>query len=357
MNSIKENNNLNLLITSVGRRSYLVEYFKRALNGKGKVFVSNSSPLCPAFSVADEYVISPLIYDEKYIDFILNYCIKNKIKAVISLFDIDLPVLAKNRDKFTNLGIQLIVSDLNAIEICNDKFKTYEFLINNGFSTPKTYIDLKSALKDLEKKHLQFPLVIKPRWGMGSIGVYIAENLEELNVLYNKAKHAIEKSYLKYETADKINEGILIQECINGKEYGLDIINDLNSQYQNTIVKLKYAMRAGETDCAITVNHPELKKIGEKISQILKHVGNLDVDVFVNETAIYILEMNARFGGGYPFTHAAGVDLPKAIICWLNNEAFDKSLLQEKFNIMLQKDIRLIQLDTDTYLKGDNNGK
>lgn len=97
-----------------------------------------------------------------------------------------------------------------------------------------------------------------------------------------------------------------------GQEYGLDVINDLEGNYQNTIVKQKYAMRSGETDCALTVRWEEADKLGKTLSILLHHIGNLDVDVFKVEEKIYVLEMNARFGGGYPFSHLAGVDLPQA---------------------------------------------
>ena len=77
---------MNILITSAGRRTYLVKYFKKELSSLGKVHVANSTDTSPAFQFADKYVVTPLIYDKDYIPFLLNYCRNNKIKAVISLF-------------------------------------------------------------------------------------------------------------------------------------------------------------------------------------------------------------------------------------------------------------------------------
>ena len=170
-------NELNILLTSVGRRSYLVKYFKNELNGIGKVFVSNSSDLSPAFQVADDYVVTPLIYDDNYIPFLLNYCKINNITVIISLFDIDLPILSKNKKLFEENGINVIVSDYEVIEKCNDKYLTYKFLVNNGLNAPKTYTDINQARNDLRNKKLDFPLFVKPRWGMGSISVYSADNM------------------------------------------------------------------------------------------------------------------------------------------------------------------------------------
>ena len=189
---------LNILLTSVGRRSYLVEYFKEALNGDGEVHVANSSAISPAFSVADKTVVTPLIYDDGYIDFLISYCKKNRINAVISLFDIDLLVLAQNKERFNENGITVVVSDESVISVCNDKWKTYQFLVNSGFNEPKTFLSLVDAYKALSSRELDFPVIIKPRWGMGSIGVYQAENEEEMACFYKKILRDIHNSYLIY---------------------------------------------------------------------------------------------------------------------------------------------------------------
>ncbi|MCI6360374.1 MAG: ATP-grasp domain-containing protein [Eubacterium coprostanoligenes] len=348
---LKKMNELNILLTSVGRRSYLVKYFKNELNGIGKVFVSNSSDLSPAFQVADDYVVTPLIYDDNYIPFLLNYCKINNITVIISLFDIDLPILSKNKKLFEENGINVIVSDYEVIEKCNDKYLTYKFLVNNGLNAPKTYTDINQARNDLRNKKLDFPLFVKPRWGMGSISVYSADNMEELEVFYNKVKRELCNSYLKYESAIDIDNAVLIQEKLNGQEYGLDIINDLNGDYQNTIIKKKIAMRSGETDCAITVENEKLNRLGKLLSNLLKHVANLDVDVFLIDGHPFILEMNARFGGGYPFSHMAGVNLPKAIIKWLMGENLETDILKDEINVLSQKDINLVYLNSYNEIK------
>ena len=338
----------NILITSVGRRSYLVKYFKEALGDKGKVFVSNSSDITPAFNCADLGVVTPMIYDENYINFLLDFCILKEITAIISLFDVDLPILAKNKSLFEQLGINVIVSDYEVLSICNDKYKTFLFLKENGFNVKNTYIKLEEAMDDVKKGIIKFPLIVKPRWGMGSISIFEADNEEELKVLYYKTINNINNSYLKYESEKKINESVLIQEKIIGQEYGLDIINNLNKKYVNTIVKKKIGMRSGETDCAVVITDKKLELIGEKISKKMHHIANMDVDIMIENNNLYILEMNARFGGGYPFSHVSGVDLPLAIIKWINNEKVEKQLLMPKeYNIYIHKDISIVKLEKD----------
>ncbi|SFF60174.1 carbamoyl-phosphate synthase large subunit [Salegentibacter agarivorans] len=334
---------MNVLLTSAGRRTYLVEYFKQALKGKGIVYASNST-FSSALNIADDFVITPLIYEESYIPFLLSFVKKKKISVIISLFDIDLPVLAKAKDLFKKNGVTVIVSDYEVTQICNDKWSSYNFLIENGFNTPKTYIDYGEAQNDFKKNILAFPLIIKPRWGMGSIGIYKAENQLELEVFYKKVKKEIEESYLQFESKAQIDRAILIQECINGEEYGLDIFNDLDGKYLKTFVKKKTAMRSGETDSSVTENHQELQELGKKLSEKLKHIGNLDSDWFITTDQLYVLEMNCRFGGGYPFTHLAGANLPKVLIDLIQSHVYNPEDLYMEYEVEMIKDIQPVKI-------------
>ena len=334
---------MNILLTSAGRRTYLVEYFKEVLKGKGTVYASNSA-FSPALNTADDFVITPLIYEENYIPFLLEFVKKKNISVIISLFDIDLPVLAKAKDLFKKNGVAVIVSDYEVTQTCNDKWNSYNFLLENGFNTPKTYVDYREAQNDLEKETLDFPLIIKPRWGMGSIGIYKAENQQELEVFYKKVKKEIEESYLQFESKAEINRAILIQECIKGQEYGLDIFNDLEANHLKTFVKKKTAMRSGETDSAVTEDHQQLHELGKKLSGKLKHIGNLDTDWFIMADKIYVLEMNCRFGGGYPFTHLAGANLPKVLIELMQFNTYNVEDLQMEYDLEMIKDIHPVKI-------------
>lgn len=335
---------MNVLLTSVGRRSYLVEYFKKAVGEDGNVVVTNSA-VSQAWAAADKAFVSPVIYEEGYIPFLLDLCRKEEIGVLVSLFDIDLPVLAAHRKEFEEIGTVVVVSDPEVIEICNDKWKTYEFLLKNGFSAPRTYLGLDEAKQGILSGEISWPVMVKPRWGMGSLALYRADNLKELEVFYEKTRKNIGETYLRYEAVQAPKACVLIQECLMGQEYGMDVINDLSGSYQNAVQKRKDAMRSGETDSAETVEIPALRAIGEKISGLLKHRGNLDMDLFEKDGEFYVLEMNARFGGGYPFSHMAGVNLPQAIVNWSRGLTSDRSLLEAKTGIKGYKDIRMVCLN------------
>lgn len=335
---------MNILLTSAGRRSYLVNYFKEALCDKGFVHASNSE-WSTALEVANYGIITPLIYDSSYVEFLLEYCEKNDIKLIISLFDIDLPVLSAAKNTFSNKGIHVIVSDFEITQICNDKWKTYLFLRANSINTPKTFIELNQVVELINIGELTFPLIVKPRWGMASLSIYKVYDLNELSLFYRKVIKEIQQSYLRYESDIDISNSVLIQEFINGEEYGLDIVNDLNCKYVGTFIKKKMGMRSGETDGACTVDNPELQIVGEKIANSLGHIANLDSDCFLVNGVPYVLELNCRFGGGYPFTHIAGVNLPKAIIKWVNNEPAEDCFSQFRTGISAKKDIVLIKIN------------
>ena len=323
----------------------MVEYFRSALREcGGEIHVMNSSPISPAFKVADRATVSPLIYEDNYIPFLLNYCKENSIDALIPLFDVDLPVLSKHEEMFRRIGTRVIVSGPDVINICNDKWKTYTFLCENRFQAPRTMLSVEEAVSGISKGEMRYPLIVKPRWGMGSMNVLSADNEEELRVIYKKVRRELFNTYLKYESDTSKDCCVIIQEKLNGQEYGLDVINDLDGNYRTTIVKQKIAMRAGETDCAVTVDNGDIKELGERLGKKLRHIGNLDVDVFFSGKSAYVLEMNARFGGGYPFSHVAGVDLPGALICWLQGKEINKDILTEKIGVTAQKDIKLLRL-------------
>jgi carbamoyl-phosphate synthase large subunit len=307
------------------------------------VHVFNSVADSSAFWQADAAVVSPSANDPRYPVFLEEYCLKHQIRAVLSCMDVDLDILAGLKEKFARLGITVIVADLWVTKMALDKWMTHAFLVKHQLPTVPIYFEPAHAMAAINKGEVQFPLFVKPRWGMGSIALRKAENGEELDFYFRKTKQIIAATYLENVIPAEEEKTVLIQPQLEGQEYGLDVINDLNGHHMVTVVKRKLAMRAGETDRAITVLHPQLEQLGAMISNLTKHPGNLDMDVFWDGKHAYILECNPRFGGGYPFSHVAGVNLPKAIVSWLQNATVSKeALLTPKYGVEAIKGISLI---------------
>ena len=331
---------MNILFSCAGRRNYLLKYFKNALADKGQVFTTDLSSTAPAMAEADRAFLVPKVDADNYIDSVLTICKDNDVRLIISLNDHELPILAAAKDKFLAIGTTAIISELPIIELCFDKERTADFAINLGIKTPLTFVNLESAIQALETGKLTFPLFIKPRWGSGSAGIERVESVEELTLTWKLSN--IKLARLGLRLGNENESGLLIQQALPGNEYGVDIVNDLKGNYRATFIKQKLAMRAGETDKAKTVHLPALEEIGQKISKSLGHIGNLDCDFFVDGDDIYLLEMNPRFGGGYPFTAEAGVDVPAALVAWAAAKEPDPNWLNIKFNITSAKCDRLV---------------
>lgn len=335
---------MNILFTCAGRRTYLLKYFKENMQEGDKVIATDMQLSAPALQIADVKLQVPAVYADDYISRTLDICKRYSIDALISLNDLELPILAEQKARFDELGVKVIVSDPRVIDICFDKYKTAQWVEGLGLNAPKTYVTLEDAKKALANREIAFPLFLKPRWGSGSIGLETVEDMEELNDVYQLLFKKIKKTILA--TASVGEEYIMIQEKLTGNEYGLDVMNDLDGNFIAVSVKQKLAMRAGETDKAVTVDLPEVRELGAIIGRNLGHVGNLDLDIMQRANGDYcVLELNPRFGGGFPFSYEAGVNLPKAILMWLRGEKVPVEILQPENGRMFAKNDYLMEIN------------
>lgn len=334
---------MNILFTCAGRRTYLLKYFKENLAEGDKVVATDMQLSAPALQVADVKLQVPAVYDPEYVNITLDICKEHKIDALLSLNDLELPILAENKARFEELGVKVIVSSPEVIDIAFDKYKTAQWVESLGLVAPKTYVRLEDVKRALSAGEIEFPLFMKPRWGSGSIGLESIADMEELDIYYHLLMKKIKKTILA--TASVGDEYIMIQEKLTGSEFGLDIMNDLNGKNVGVSVKQKLAMRAGETDKAVTVDLPEVREMGRKIGEALGHIGNLDVDIMQRADGAYcVLELNPRFGGGFPFSYEAGVNMPKAIIQWVKGEEVDPAMLQPEYGRMFSKNDYLMEI-------------
>ena len=336
---------INILLTCAWRRNYLVDYFRQALAGRGQIFASDATLSAPALQEADRAFLVPPVTDPDYFNILLEICREHHVRLLFSLNDLELPLLARQRFQFLSVGTIPVISSPTVVDLCFDKWATWNFLQEIGVPTPLTFISLAEAQDALSRSELAFPLVVKPRWGTASFGIDYPESTEEMALTWELGRMRLQRSFLLAASVDK--ECCLIaQEKVTGTEYGLDIVNDLEGRHVTTFVKRKLSMRAGETDKAITVTHPALEAVGRRIGEALGHIGNLDCDVFVDGERFWVLELNPRFGGGYPFTHRAGANLPAALIAWAQGDAVDPCWLIMQPDVATAKCDRLVGFAT-----------
>jgi carbamoyl-phosphate synthase large subunit len=307
---------MNVMLTCVGRRSYSVEIFKEAVGDRGRVLACDSSADAPALVKADKAFVVPRADHEDYVSTLLTICEDHQIGLLIPALEPELVLLAMNRARFLAIGTIPLVSSPEITVTCFDKLAMSDFLSNCGLLRPHTFNSLTAAREALSQGELAFPLVVKPRWGVSSIATHFPNDDEELELFYRVARKQIEHCFLAELNSTDPQRNVLIQERLSGEEYGLDVVNDLNGNYVCTFVKRKIRMRAGQTDQAVTVRDDRLEAIGQMIGEKLRHIGLLDCDAFITKHGHYVIDINPRIGGGYPFSHVAGANLPAALIAW-----------------------------------------
>lgn len=334
----------NILFTCAGRRNYLVNYFKEVVAGKGQIIAVDKQLSAPALVDADIALKVPDIYSDNYIDELVEIIKNYKVSAVISLNDLELPILALAREKIELAGARLLVSSESVISIAFDKMKTADFISKIGLKSPKTYSSLEEAIHAIENGSLKFPLVLKPRWGSASIGIDFPENMNELKLSYKLQQIKLAKSILNKASSSDIDNAILIQEKLEGKEFGMDVINDFKGNYYGTFIREKLSMRSGETDKAISVIDDRFENVGKKIGENLGHIGTMDCDAFVVDGELYVLELNPRFGGGYPFSHEAGINTAGIYVEWLNGNVDVSKFNNYRSGVLFSKCDRLLRI-------------
>jgi len=335
---------VNVLLTCAGRRNYLIQAFRAALAGRGLVLAADAAPHAPALAEADMPLGVPRVDAPDYIPHLLDLCRCHSVGLLVPLNDLELPVLARFREEFWAVGTHAVVSDPDVIEAGFDKWRTVEVLARWGLRAPATFLRLEEAEVALTDGAVRFPLVVKPRWGTASLSIEKVGGLRELRLASALAHQRVLGGRLATASGADPEHCVLIQECLTGDEYGLDIINDLSGEYVTTFVKRKLIMRAGETDRAEVVDDPRLVRVGSAIGRGLRHVGNADCACFMTERGPVVLEITPRVGGGYPFSHAAGVDIPAALLAWAEGQVPDPAWLSIRSGVVSAKCDRLVEV-------------
>lgn len=333
---------VNVLLSSIGRRNYLLQYFRDAPS-VGMVLAVDCNPTAPGLAEADVGEIVPNIASPTYLERLDDLCLRYQIDMIVPLNDLELPVLAAARDAFGARGVSVVVSSPDVIDICWDKARTAHFLESIGLRYPLTVTSLDAAEEKLRSGAMRLPVVVKPRWGSGSIAIERVEELRDLRLVSDYLRRKFFRSALGSLTQVDPDSVLLYQELIEGQEYGLDVVNDLNGQHVATMVRLKLGMRAGETDKAKLISRHELHEIGAIVGNNLRHCGNLDVDIIQSERGPCVLDLNPRFGGGYPFSHEAGANIPEALARWFLGLPVSEKLFKVRDGEYLAKCDRMVR--------------
>ena len=185
-------------------------------------------------------------------------------------------------------------------------------------------------MKEKKKEKITFPVFVKPVRGSASININKINNKEELDVIWEQS------------------DNLVIQEFMDGQEYGADVYIDMISNKTVAIfTKKKIKMRAGETDKSVSVKNEKLFNLIKSFAERAGFKGIIDIDIFEIDGEYYISEVNPRFGGGYPHAYECGVNVPKMIINNIKKQANKEEIGNYDENIYMMKynEIRIIRSD------------
>lgn len=307
---------MNILLSSVGRRPYLVRWFQEALrvNGlDGRVIAADLDGLAPSRSVADDFLVAPPVTDPQYRNWLAQVLEDEEVQLAISINDFELSAWAHfGRQEQWKPLIRLAPEIQTLVE---DKLAMSKSLAQSDISTPQTWLG-GNVSEGIEAEN---EYVTKGRFGSASRGLHFAEGKRLKNsieaatqeVTNSQGQLAIEQE--EYSPSDLV----IVQERIVGPEYGLDVVCDLNGDFAGVLARRKIAMRAGETDRAESVSPHLFEKVARSIAEVVPHPGTIDVDVITDSDGeIFVIDVNPRFGGGYPFSHLAGARVPNAYVGW-----------------------------------------
>ncbi len=322
----------NILITSVGRRTSLIEYFVQEFKGHGEVHVTDCSSYAPALYMGDVNHIVPRIDDPEYIDRILEICKVNKIKGILSLIDPELSLLGANAQRLLDENVTLFGSPYEVSMRWFDKYESYTYCRDRGILMPKTYKDIDDTLNALRNNEISYPVVVKPRFGSASMDIHVAHQEDDLVRLTEKDTEQV------------------YQEFISGKEYGVDAYVDMISRETvDVFVKEKISMRSGETDKAVSLLNESIQNLIRTLLSGSGVSGPCDVDVLEQNGKYYVLEVNPRFGGGYPLAFECGCNFPRYILNNLQGTTNKPSEVTYEEGVVMMKHDRLL------LIRGDNN--
>lgn len=328
---------LNILITSVSRKVWLVKAFKDALAHEGidgKVIAVDSNPLSAGLYISDKQYPVPSSSEQGFMDSILEICRKENVKLLIPTRDDELLLFAKNRQNFEEQGISVMVSSPNVIETCRDKYKFYQFLKQGNIPTPTTYIPSEIDLKALNT----YPLLIKSRYGAGSKNVFKVDGVEEL------------QCFVHY-VADP-----LIQEFLMGKEYTIDVFSDFDGNVITVVPRERIEIVSGESYKGITVEDTKMVEQAKYLAEKLGTIGHITIQCIKDRAVTKFIEVNPRFGGGAILGIMAGADTPSLLLELVQGKTLKPQIGKYKKNLlMLRYTVDLFMADGQV-VKGNDPG-
>lgn len=287
----------NVLLSSAGRRVSLLRILRQTLVDMGldgKVLAADMSRTAPAFHAADQGFLVPRCTDESFIPRMLEICRESDVSLIIPTIDPALAIFAQHREAFASEGVAIAISSPEAIAISANKRSTHRWLTENGFPTPRQ-AELDHVLANPDD--WQFPVATKPADGSRSIGFGIVASADELRTF--------------------AGDNNIVQSVAPGEEYTVSFFVDRAGKCRCAVPRKRLEVRSGEVSKGITVRNEAIEDLAMQVGEALPGAfGALNVQIFFDQDSgeLNVIEINPRFGGGFPLAWHAGALYPQWII-------------------------------------------
>lgn len=309
---------MNILFCSVGRRSELLKDFRCSMKKGSVIIATDMSRYAPAIYFSDYYYIVPSIFDENYISTVMEICKKHNVDVITTLIDPEIKLLAKNRDRFKEIGVEVLAPSESTADICFDKFKLFKHLRANEIPTVPTYGCIEDARIALDAGEITFPVFVKPRKGSGSVGARRIDTIGDL------------------EAAFLSDSSLIAQKLMIGSDIDADIyVDTISGLPVSAFLKRKLETKIGGASKTVSFKDDALFDLLRKTVNTLKFNGPLDMDLFFVNGQYYVSEINPRFGGAYLHAYGAGIDFVKLIENNLNGIENKKQFGDYEDNIVM----------------------
>ena len=319
----------NVLITSAGKRVVLVQIFQRTFREMGleaKVYTTDMRPsMAPAGIISDGCIPVPRCTADSYIDCLLDICREKQIGVIIPTIDTELLVLAENHQRFMDQGVRLAVADKEFIRICRDKRLTKDFFQQIGIAVPAA----------VDKLHPVFPMFAKPYDGSLSTNIHIIRSQEDLTAEILADPKLI---FMEYISRDEY------------KEFTVDMYYGLDGRVKGIVPRERIEIRAGEINKGITRKNGIVGFLLERMGKLDGVRGCICLQLFYRESDgdVKGIEINPRFGGGFPLSYYAKANYAASLIReYLLGERVDYSDAWLDRTLMLRYDNDVIVYDSD----------
>lgn len=277
-----------VLISSAGRRVSLLRSFREAfatLGVTGRIIACDIGWTAPAMYVADDALTVPGCTDPAFAGCLTDICRRERVDLVVPTIDPELPVWAALRQPLADLGTVVAVSAPEVIDIAADKRMTNSHCRRHGLPCPRQ-ATVAQVLGS--PAAWTFPLIAKPVRGSASIGVRRLTGWPQLKAVSDEAD-------------------IVVETLAPGSEYTVDVYVDRAGLARAPVPRRRLEVRAGEVSKAQVVRDAMLESLAVQTVRTLPGpYGPLNVQMFFDGRTASVIEINARFGGGYPLTCRAG---------------------------------------------------